>query len=261
MATNFKEFVDKSVPPHFPRLPLVHVTDAYGLKAILNAGEVAVKKCDHFGQVTLKDELLAYFSLGTASYRPKSKGSTKPSLSSPAALIFDFDEVGDGHRIFPFDTGAFINKIFLSYIDRRLELLEFQVGSSADDASRCVQTFFESNEDYLKLQINRNLKYDPANFHVDGFLSLVGSTYDPTFDDRKGTIEVQYNSGVPLTKLSVLGVVMPDSLETSELHQKILNLGVTPSTYRAGHQAPSEWFGAMKQVSIKVIEEIMRGKI
>jgi hypothetical protein len=105
-------------------LPLIHTTPSYHLKKFVASNRIIATECDVF-----KPDKLAYFFVGRPAYKYRNDNSEAEYWELPCCFVFEFAAVGNVGRIFPFDSGAFNNKRYPSYINQ-MELSNFESSSS-----------------------------------------------------------------------------------------------------------------------------------
>jgi hypothetical protein len=258
-ALGFKGFVNLVKPPLPKVMPLVHMTDALGAREILTSGIIEPRLCRHFSALTGVDEKLSYFFYGRAGYRPKGSEPTKNSAKLPVALIIEFDRTQHPiKRIFPFDTGAAFEKMYAAFIHDRMKVPDFDLEGEIESAQKVVSAFFETNEGYLNDRPKSTLNLDAAEFEVGCYYNLLRNTADTGVDNRKSSIEVQFEKPIELSKSRLLAVVMPEALLDSSVFQGLLNsFSVTASPYIMTGGSTTEYDGVLIAESTKVLRRFL----
>ncbi len=105
-------------------LPLVHTTDSYYLKEIVDSGRIRAQRCNVF-----VGENLSYFFVGRAAYK-RDLLQEAEYWELPTCLVFSFF-VDGAKRIFPLDSGAFVAKRYPNFINM-MNLADFEVAEDAE---------------------------------------------------------------------------------------------------------------------------------
>jgi hypothetical protein len=150
----FDDFVAKASPAN-PVLPLIHMTDGFCMRLILEQKELAPQDCPTLGQPAL------YFSYGRPSFRPNGGAQPTALISyAPVCFVVDATKVPI-KKAFPFDSGAFDRKMFASSTHRKMKLSHFELAADLSRPRQVVTTFFGTNGNYF----DNNPKKDLA-FHA-----------------------------------------------------------------------------------------------
>ena len=93
----------EKIPPCLGELSWCHSTDVFTLQKIIRSGEFwATEPCDVFG------ERISYLSYGRPAYKRVRATSMRVSARAPVVIMMSSDILGSRKRVFPFDTGAFV---------------------------------------------------------------------------------------------------------------------------------------------------------
>jgi len=113
-------------------MPVIHTTNAYAGKKIIQGDLIKPSRCDVFG------EDLTYLFYGRPSYKKTGDAQIAHYWELPALFVMDYDKIAY-KRIFPFDTGAFEGERYPSFINM-MPLEEFEVTGAleAPTAGQCV---------------------------------------------------------------------------------------------------------------------------
>ena len=98
----FKEILS-NIEGNLKVLPILHTCDAYDLRNIIQDKEIRTAKCDVFEG---KEYLYTFY--GIPSYRKKEKLATGKLAQFPVCFVLCYDKLPTISRLFPFDTGVFI---------------------------------------------------------------------------------------------------------------------------------------------------------
>lgn len=225
--------------PATPRLPLVHGTDIYHFKAIVECNALTPTPCDVFKQD------LVYLFYGRPSYRVGVRSEARrDQLYNPACIVFKPDLPAKIARVFPFDTGAFHAGLYKAFLHHSMTLADFEVGNSSDSPAQIVAAFFGTNDRYYKGQLVPPSVAISA-FEVQVYYDMVGSTGASATDDRASTIEIQTADAISISG-NVLGVVLPTpAMDNPAIANLILKVWNVPYlTYHAFTKSrPSEYHG------------------
>lgn len=202
-------------------LPLVHTTQSYNLKAIMAGDEIKTQPCDVF-----TDDSLTYFFVGRPAYKYESKNSSAEAWELPCCFIFESDTLSPMKRIFPFDSGAFAGGRYPSYINK-MPLAEFEV-NSLDAPEKIIGAFFGNASRYFDLtpksrdDVDAEFSLTPLDAEISAASRLAGEATPNSFDDRRFTIEMQYDKNVDLVSSKIIAVILPESyLDVKEIRDKI----------------------------------------
>lgn len=246
-SVGFKGFVDETSGPLPRLLPMVHMTDAFGVRGILQSGKIEPRLCRHFTELLKKEEHLSYFFYGRASYRPRLQSTTKNNARYPVALIIAFDPTQHSiKRIFPFDTGACFEKMYETWLHDRMKVMEFCLGDIIESAQKNISRFFNSNENYIDGKATAKIDVDPAEFEIANFHSMINNVGDTKVDNRKSSIEIQFDKPIELSKSKILGVIVPETLMSSELLKSLVEPhNIKPTPYELSDGSTSECDGVL----------------
>jgi hypothetical protein len=215
-------------------LPLIHTTDAYNFREIIDNGfELKPKHCDVF------NESLLYLFYGKASYVKSQPFNSFLGPYFPVTFVIDPNSINEVTRIFPFDSGAFSKKIFENYIPEKLKINSFLLEEESLDlksASKIVKAFYKSNENYFQNIPRNDIDINSLNFEVEALVNMMRSKENTPFDERSSTIEIQVNQELKLIE-NTLAIILPsvflDDPKIQELIKKMKNTEfITYSTLR-----------------------------
>ena len=190
-------------------LPVVHTMPARLLRQLSQSNVVAPQPCDVF-----VGETLSYFFVGRPAYKYRSDEREAEYWELPCCFIFEFEALKSVRRVFPFDTGAFHNKLYPPYINN-MPMNDFEVSSVMDSTSRIIGAFFGDPRSYFDLKPK-----DEGNFEqefpmqvfdqeIKALHRLARERAPVTFDDRRFSIEIQETAAIDLRATSPLAVIAP----------------------------------------------------
>lgn len=229
----FDDFVGLATPAK-PVLPLIHMTDGYCMRLILDQEELAPQDCPILQHPAL------YFSYGRPSFRPNGKG-LPTALTSLAPVCFVIDAAAVPiSKAFPFDSGAFARKMFAASTHPKMQLKHFALAASLDRPQQVVETFFGSNAKYFDNIPKKDLPHAALQFEVESFLALLGDKQSETYDDRISAVEIIADKSV-LLKGAVKALVFPGQfLEDDTFKSALSALGCHPIPYSLGARFSNE---------------------
>jgi hypothetical protein len=152
-----------------PELPVAHLTIARWLTPILNAGALLPRRCAVF------DEDLLYFSYGGVFFRPD-KRPTENASELPVGLVFTPEVLDRCSRLFPFDSGAMMKRLFgdqwfqtMHPFEQRFAITNGNLNHAARALVACL---YAENHRYLEGRPIKDLGSAPTALQVlHAFLS------------------------------------------------------------------------------------------
>lgn len=236
--TRFRDFV-ATESPATPNLPLVHNTDMYRFLNALEEGQLTPTPCNVF-----TGESLIYFFYGRPSFRPNAEEPpTGLHHYFPVCLIMRPDTVIPIKRIFPFDSGAFANHMYDTYLHHDMSLADFGLDPHPSTPGRVVQMFFGEAPSYLLANAKSGLALPPEQLEASSYTALISAQDANAIDSRGSGIEVQTDQAVELQD-QVAAIVLPNTfLDGGGTLEKLSELGVDAIPYRPiSRSRPSEYF-------------------
>jgi hypothetical protein len=225
-----------SVSNSQPGLPFFHTFDAFYLQGILNSRTLMPTACEVFDR-----EKLLYLFYGKPAYKSSKKENTKLLSWMPVCFILNHDSIKNIRRICPFDSGGFSD--YCNCMHKKMTLEDFFMTPDLTSIPKTVDYFYPDNQSYFECSPKLSLDYDPIQFQVESYHTLIKDDTGTIRDDRKASIEIQLDYDFELTKDSVLAVILPDHLAASTYVQSIIkgewgaeiitfpNYGVASSNY------------------------------
>lgn len=232
----FKKLVAQASPAQ-PRLPLVHSTDGYLFGDALIEGRLEPQDCNIF-----TGEALLYTFYGRPSFRPNmAEFATTMDHYLPVCLIFKRSFSGEVRRVFPFDTGAFVNDFYRSYLHRKMLLGDFALEPDLDTPGRVIATFFGSARSYLQARPASATKLDAGQFEAKSYSALIDARDSNAMDSRGSGIEVQLAEPVAIDHW-VEAVVVPSTFVDSSIGKELRRLNIEMLPYEVqGRLRPNEY--------------------
>lgn len=205
----FKAYIEKQ-EANPSLLPLVHTTSAYSFRDMCEDDTIDPKMCRHF------NEELIYLFYGRPAYRTEKAEFTDLEFNWPIVFIFDPRVVDGIKRVFPFDTGAFCLNLYNRFFAKNAQMEDFELPGSLDYATKVIQAFYTSDNEYLRGKSQKNVEIPPFDFEVQGIQKLAQepalssriSEDQKTRDERSSAIEVQVGASINI-KEATLDILMP----------------------------------------------------
>ncbi len=225
----FEKFVTKLTSTNsLPVLPLTHGTTAFGLRDIVNEGELKVNMCD-----TLQRDLIFTF-YGRPSYRPKdAEKSFYQNVGAPVFLILSPDLIAKSDLAHPFDSGADKLGLYKPHFGEKAKLSDFSFNPSQNSLKALIEKFYGDNKAYMS-----NLPKNDAGLSGDEFeakayhASLMDGRREGAGDERASSIEITLYENVTIRRKHVKLAVIPDVLaDSGETIDKLNAIGFPIETY------------------------------
>lgn len=246
----FRAWVDRQPDPKWPLMPLTHICKSLVGNDIARAGAVEPADC-----AVLKRSL-AYFFYGRPAYRTKGDGPVKNPAACPMCFVFDPNVLKQADEIHPFDTGAFESRLYHHIIMDEMRREDFSLEQQVNRPNKLISAIYGERGVYFegdnsKISVTPVL---PSEFLAYTYVELLKSAGRNEPDDRVGTVEVIFESPVPL-KGNLLAVVVPDILwSEADKASWIVEIGqsgvdILPFKYSIGREP--EHHHAMIEVEIR----------
>src|SRR6202040_3163431 len=147
-------------------LPLVHITRAYAFDQIIDGDTLEPNDCDVF------KEKLIYLFYGRPAYRAKEGNNARLEFEWPIVFVFDAEKISGIKRIFPFDTGAFVQRLYSQFFDHRSELMDFALNPNLESVRQLVGAFYRDNDEYYRGETRKNVDIPLRQFEAQGVHEL-----------------------------------------------------------------------------------------
>jgi hypothetical protein len=238
----FRKFIADG-PGTQPQLPMVHSTDTYALEDVLDDGSIGPQDCNVFN-----GEQLTYLFYGRPAFRPN--GNAEPSALghySPVCLIFKPEWAPAIKRIFPFDSGAFQDRLYDAFLHKKMKLGDFGLEPDIATPGRIVQRFFGSVGAYLVAR-GSNPAIDPSEFEAQSYSALIHSRAGNSIDSRGSGIEVQTAESIPLSD-ALDAVILPMTFSKGTTGKALRRLKIDTLPYRTyDNYRPSEYMSTITDI-------------
>jgi len=246
MPNQLTRFVLES-PPKYPALPLVHTTEAYYFRDVIERGELEPSICKVF-----KGEKLLYLYYGRPAYRVgREINPNTLNAFFPVCFLLVPECIKTAKRVFPFDSGAFDANLFSEYLHGEMGFKNFIIDPHPsspgkipipETPARIISAFFGENDMYYSGVVKNSLDLAPFQFEAQSLHEIMRAIGKKNFDDRCSSIEIQIETPIALSTDTLIAVILPtvfmeqrDAVERiSEWKAKVLTYGTcrsTPSHY------------------------------
>jgi len=239
--------------PSLNKMPLFHTTDAYRWWDIVLSSKIEKTYCRK-----LKKEV-AFLFYGVPAYKLDGEDNLDKELEPntgnksnnflPVCFICDGLDERLIHRVFPFDSGAFIDNKFKGLVDYRMQLKDFELHKSWQSIADFVEYFYNNKIRYCEAKIadvdtgeassSFWLTYHPRT--VWYYLNIVKNrVLIKGLDCRSETIEVSIDSELNLTT-DIQACILPDIFLDNNIEQKLYDLSIRYIPYTVSRdRTPSE---------------------
>jgi hypothetical protein len=222
-------------------LPYTHVTDGYAFRGITKSDTLSPEKGSFFN-----NESLLYLFYGRPAYR---KNSNEPSVSitsfAPICFLIRPDADLSPLRIFPFDSGAFLNGVFRDALHPSMRIEQFALEIDLTIVPKLIKYFFGSNRSYYDgVPIPQSLGGGALDFESESYQVLIQDRTANNRDERSSAVEIQVAHPVPL-RGNLQAVVLPSRFaEDPDIKAKLLEWSIPPIPYQLGERfKPGEYVG------------------
>ncbi|MET7241897.1 hypothetical protein ABZT49_00870 [Methylobacterium sp. EM32] len=208
MSDGFREFISRNSVASSSSMPLVHTTASYFVKSIRESDALIPQICDVFGTP------LTYFFVGRPAYRVKHAEGQAEDWELPSCFIFRYEAMVNPKRVFPFDSGAFSTGRMPNYVGM-MDRDSFDVANIEDAPQRVIGAFFGSLSKYFEGkpkdagQFANEFSLGVFDQEAKAVHRLASEKSLSTLDDRRLSVEMQFDTLVDLKVENPLAVIMP----------------------------------------------------
>lgn len=226
-------------------LPLLHNCSGYHFIQILNSGFLEATDCKVF------DEKLLYAYYGIPSYRLNFNTSTSDILNFMVCFIIDGEKTEGLHKIFPFDSGAFmhLNEFRSLFSKQDTEISNFELSPELNSAKKIIKSFYKTNKNYIDESPDLMIEIKEGQEELIDYKNVIEYTEDSKIDNRKSTVELIFNTEIKLSEGTIKQIIIPkEFLDNPEILPLIKEkTGIdAPITYRTCRGNPNEYFGVIR---------------
>ena len=251
MECYFNEIIDKSDEIK-PYLPLVHTCDGYTFRDVIKTMILNVTKCD-----TFTDEKLLYTYYGKPTYRTsKETDADSFRYNLPVVMILDYEKIRNSpKRVVALDSGAFVNGLFKDYMSPKMNVEGFMISEDISGASRLVNYFYGSNRNYMNEHVKKDIEHDPLDFEIEAYFELISNKRKSKFDNRKQSIEIQFENPIDLYD-SLMCIILPEVfLENQLLSNLLRNNNIMYKKYEQEFQNPNQYYSTLSSLTKEFLNE------
>lgn len=204
-SKNFDKII--KVDSTFKALPLTHKITCFEAIDVLQSDCIIPVDCDVF-----YGKKLIYLFYGIPAYEiAQGIGSRKDFSYFPVCFLLRHDNITLGN-VFPFDSGAFKEGLYNTYMNNKMQLYDFALKADIDYIRNFISTFYDSNRDYYKGNTKEmvfKLNYEPViDYYIDSYIKMITKTEETKIDARAHTIEIITENPIPL-KENLIAIFAP----------------------------------------------------
>lgn len=223
-----KDFLETSNLAIADDPPWVHSACSGNIWDFVNSGKILALPCSVF-----RPEKLCYFFVGRPAYK-RDDILNPGDWELPMAFVMKFPTPPKIKRIFPFDSGAFSDRRFPSYITM-FKLDRFDISGDNRNIGRLISLIYRTPEQYFYRRPAgyEDLKQEhdllPRHREILAVSRLAAENAAVKMDDRAAAIEISVDEDVPITVDNLLGIVLPEELKREQelwLHLKSLSKNI-----------------------------------
>jgi hypothetical protein len=198
-----------------PMPALVHTTYAKNIYDIAEHMKLRVFDCNVF-----HGEKLCYLFIGRPAYKWSSE-SEASYWQCPLVFVLNGISTLKPKRIYPFDSGAFVKRIFPEYITL-FPIEHFNLGSDMSLVNSIIGIFYGDSLSYMKggskseTMISEHVMLTPRHQEIQALIRLYNDRTSGNIDDRSRAIEVQFDSDISLVDNELIGIIYPDAYESDK---------------------------------------------
>lgn len=200
------------------QLPMTHLTDAYHLRSIAEAGSLNPTHCRVF------DEPLLYLFYGRPAYRVAAQVESN-GLEAYYPICFVLrSSARRAKRIYPFDSGAFHHGRFAEFVHRDMIKEDFELDVDPTMPGRLMNLFWSDPRGYFDNRGARDTALDPFDFEAKSYAELIRAKANGPFDERHSAIEVQMAEPMLLAG-NLSAVILPSNFASDAVRRRFDDLG------------------------------------
>lgn len=227
------------------------MTDAYLFRSILETQTLEPVPCTVF-----KKEPLLYFFYGRPAYRAAAQAQSNGLDAYAPVCIVLKPEAAPPHRIFPFDSGAFHNRLLSDFTHHHMMKEDFELDCAPDMPGRLVNVFWSNEQSYFNNRNHSNFVPEPLAFEAKTYQELIRFKGKSGFDDRASTVEIQSAEAIDLPQ-NTLAVILPSDFAQGAILKKIEDMGALALPYdHASRGGSGENVGQI----YNIVRELLSGR-
>ncbi|WP_342248776.1 hypothetical protein [Sphingomonas sp. OTU376] len=215
--TDFAQLVGKAAPGG-ANLPFTHLTDAYHMRGIVEAGALGPQPCRVF------EEPLLYLFYGRPAYRVAAQvESNGLDAYWPICFVLKPKAVA-AKRIYPFDSGAFHHGRFGSFCHHGMIREDFELEADPATPARLLSLFWPDARSYFDNRNPLEPVLDAFAFEAKSYGELIRAKGNAGFDERHSAVEIQTAEPLALAQ-NLLAVILPADFASEAITTTFHGLG------------------------------------
>ncbi|MEZ5749888.1 MAG: hypothetical protein R3D83_08460 [Caenibius sp.] len=178
-------------------------------------GAISPRSCDVF-----KGEKITYLFYGRPSYKMPDDMAISKYWQLPAVFVYESDVV-NFKRIFPFDSGAYVNGLYPKFIDM-MELSDYELSGNTEYPGKLISSFFVNPERYFRMRPRDRRDFDDT-YEVEVTDEEIKALYElishnsENLDDRRFAIELQSEDDILIGNGKCKAIVIPEEYLESDI--------------------------------------------
>lgn len=232
---------------------IVHVTTVGNGREILDQDTIEARYCRHF------NKNLTYFFVNRPGYRMReSDGKSDQINRFPFVFVIPFQDHPAPHHVYPFDTGAAMEKLFEEKADPYVFLDDYELGSSIANINGYIRWAFGSRQDYFTGRLRRDLDetfapWDSIEKSTLDIARLASPTHNRP-DKRASAIEVAYSANFSISNCGAKIILPKQMLEwgknsNTQMVDQLASLSLEWFCYDwTPNSRPAEFFERISQI-------------
>lgn len=190
-------------------LPLTHKKDWFTADKTIEDGIIDTQLCDVFG------ENLEYLFYGRPAYYVSYNiGTRSDDTYLPVCFVLNPQRIRI-HYIFPFDTGAFANKMYDDFMHEKMDINSFQLPQNIDSVKDFIYLFYENNDNYYKSKPAKQIESNDLPFEIKAYQNMIKNLGATSYDSRCRTIEIITREKINLYE-SLEAIILPTDMARTE---------------------------------------------
>jgi len=246
----FKTYVASTGHTTAP-LPLGHTLEFVDFVNLMHAPQMARPECDVY-----RPERLIYYFYGRPAYKPLNRNeSVSIGAFNLAGLVFDASTMPPPHRIMPFDSGALEAGLYNHAVHTSLKREHFELNPELSSAQKIVSKFFGSNKNYYLGRAAAPLAHPQTELEAHAYQALIGSRNATKADDRRATIEFQFDIDVDITSIRPMCVILPGDVIDAQIEEFVtITLGADLIEFVSYHDRADADAYAIREAARKYLD-------
>jgi hypothetical protein len=164
----------------------------------------------------------------------------------PTVFVMRFQKTPSIKRIYPFDSGAFVNRLLPQYITV-FPLESFNLGVDPAIIGRFLSLFFLDEKSYLRRhvgsldELKNKFNIGPLEMPIEALIKLYAEHSNAQYDDRSAALEVQIDKDIDLQSSDCIGIVVPEEMiRDSRIKSTLESVSANIETYQI-HPVNPDW--------------------